>query len=52
MIWGGVIGFTAFWIIDMATAPTAAKDFDDEHALKPVAFLDQDRPTLDLALRF
>ncbi len=52
LIWGGVIAFTALWIVDMAHAPTAAKDYDDEHGLKPIAYIDQNRPTLALALRF
>lgn len=52
LIWGGVIAFTGLWIVDMAHAPTAASDFDDEHGLKPVAYLEQDRPTLALAYRF
>ena len=52
LIWGGVIGFTALWIVDMAHAPTATQDFDDEHGLKPVAYFDQDRPTVALAYRF
>ncbi len=52
LIWGGVIAFTALWIVDMAHAPTAAKDYDDEHNLKPIAYFDQSRPTFALALRF
>src|SRR6185369_5648356 len=52
LIWGGVIAFTALWIVDMAHAPTAAKAYDDEHGLKPLAYMDQDRPTLALAFRF
>jgi hypothetical protein len=52
LIWGGVIAFTGLWIVDMAHAPTAASDYDSEHDLKPVVFLDQNRPTLDLAYRF
>jgi hypothetical protein len=52
LIWGGVIAFTALWIVDMAHAPTAAKDFNDEHGLKPVAYLEQNRPTLAFAYRF
>jgi hypothetical protein len=51
-IWGGIIGFTALWIVDMAHAPTAAKDYNDDHGLKPVAYLEQDRPTLALTYRF
>lgn len=52
LIWGGIAAFTILWIVDMAHAPTAAKDFNDEHGLKPIAYLDQDRPTLALAYRF
>lgn len=52
LIWGGIIAFTGLWIIDMAHAPTAAKDYNDEHGLKPIAYLDQSRPTLALAYRF
>lgn len=52
LIWGGVVAFTGLWIVDMAHAPTAAKDYDEEHDLKPVVYLDQNRPTLDLAYRF
>lgn len=52
LIWGGVIAFTSLWIIDMAHAPTAAKDFNDDHGLKPVVYLDTNRPSLALAYRF
>jgi hypothetical protein len=52
LIWGGVIAFVGLWIVDMAHAPTAAKDYNDEHALRPIAYLDQNRPTLALAFRF
>ena len=52
LIWGGIIAFTGLWIVDMAHAPTAAKDYDDEHNLKPVASLDHNVPTLSLAYRF
>lgn len=52
LIWGGVIAFTGLWIIDMAHAPTAAKDYDDDHGLKPVAYFEQNRPSLALAYRF
>ena len=53
LIWGGIIGFTALWIVDMAHAPTAAKDYNDEHGLKPIVQLDlNQRPTLALAYRF
>ena len=52
LIWGGIVAFTGLWIVDMAHAPTAAMDYDEEHDLKPVVYLDQNRPTLDLAYRF
>ncbi|HVZ81649.1 MAG TPA: hypothetical protein VHE12_12745 [bacterium] len=53
LMWGGVIAFTGLWIVDMAHAPTAAKDFNDEHGLKPVAYLDfQQKPMVALAYRF
>jgi hypothetical protein len=53
LIWGGIIAFTGLWIVDMAHAPTAATDYDDEHGLKPVAYLGEDkRPTLALAYHF
>jgi hypothetical protein len=52
LIWGGIIGFTALWIVDMAHAPTAADEFNKEHNLKPVVSFDQDHPTLSLAYRF
>lgn len=52
LIWGGIVAFAGLWIIDMADAPTAAKDYDDEHDLKPVVSIDQNRPTLALAYRF
>jgi hypothetical protein len=53
LIWGGIIAFTGLWIVDMAHAPTAAKDYDDEHGLKPIAYLGQDnRPKLALAYHF
>jgi hypothetical protein len=52
LIWGGIIAFTGLWIVDMAHAPTAAKDYNDEHGLKPIAYLEQNRPILALAYRF
>jgi hypothetical protein len=52
LMWGGIIAFTGLWIIDMAHAPTAAKDYNDEHNLKPIVYMDQSRPTLALAYRF
>lgn len=52
LIWGGIIAFTGLWIIDMAHAPTSATDYNDEHGLKPIAYMEQNRPTLALAYRF
>ncbi len=53
LIWGGVIAFTGLWIIDMAHAPVAAKDYDDEHGLKPVAYMgENNKPILALAYHF
>lgn len=53
LMWGGVIAFAGLWIVDMAHAPTSAKDFNDEHGLKPVAYLDsQQKPMVALAYRF
>jgi hypothetical protein len=53
LIWGGIIAFTGLWIVDMAHAPTSAKDFNDEHGLKPVAYLDpQQKPIVALAFKF
>lgn len=52
LIWGGVIAFTGLWIVDMAHAPTAATDYDNEHGLKPVAYFEQNGPVLALAYRF
>lgn len=53
LIWGGIIAFTGLWIVDMAHAPTAATDYDDEHGLKPIAYMgDNNRPTLALAYHF
>jgi hypothetical protein len=53
LIWGGVVFFTGLWIFDMAHAPTAAADYNDEHSLKPVAYLNaQNQPTVALAYRF
>ena len=49
---GGAIAFGALWIIDMAHAPTAAKAYNDDHGLKPFAYLEDNRPTLALAYRF
>lgn len=52
LIWGGVIAFGALWIVDMADAPTAAQNYDSEHALKPFVYLNQNHPTIALAYRF
>lgn len=52
LIWGGVIAFAGLWIVDMAHAPTAAEDYNNEHGLKPVAYFDQTGPVLALAYRF
>ena len=52
LIWGGAIAFGAFWVVDMAHAPTAAKDYNDEHDLKPITYFENGRPTLALAFRF
>jgi hypothetical protein len=52
LIWGGVIAFGALWIVDMAHAPTAAKDYNDEHGLKPIAYFEKERPVLALAYKF
>jgi hypothetical protein len=52
LIWGGLIAFAGLWIIDMAHAPTAAKDYNDSHNLKPTFSLENDRPSLNLAYRF
>jgi len=52
LIWGGVIAFGALWIVDMAHAPTSAKDYNDEHGLKPIVYLEGSRPVLALAYRF
>lgn len=52
LIWGGIIAFTGLWIVDMAHAPTAATDYDNEHGVKPVAYFEQNGPILALAYRF
>lgn len=52
LIWGGIIAFAGLWIVDMAHAPTAAKDFNNDHGLKPVVFLGNNRPSLALAYHF
>ena len=52
LIWGGIIAFGCFWIIDMAHAPTAAQDFNNEHGLKPVVFFENDHPVLAMACKF
>lgn len=52
MIWGGIAAFTLLWVVDMAHAPTAASDYDAEHDLKPIAYMEQNSPVLALACRF
>jgi hypothetical protein len=52
MIWGGIIAFAGLWIIDMAHAPTAAKEYNDRYQLKPVLGLEGGRNGLTLAYRF
>jgi len=52
LIWGGIIAFAGLWIVDMAHAPTAAKEYNDRYQLKPMVQFDQDHPSLALALRF
>lgn len=52
LIWGGIIAFGGLWIIDMAHAPTAAQDFNNEHGLKPVVFYENGHPILAMAYKF
>jgi hypothetical protein len=52
MVWGGIAAFTLLWIVDMAHAPTAANDYDAEHGLKPIAYMERDCPVLALACHF
>ena len=52
MIWGGVAAFTLLWVVDMAHTPTAASDYNAEHGLKPIAYMDRDAPVVALAYRF
>jgi hypothetical protein len=52
MIWGGIAAFTLLWVVDMAHAPTAASDYDAQHDLKPIAYMEQNSPVLALACRF
>jgi hypothetical protein len=52
LIWGGIIAFGGLWIIDMAHAPIAAQDYDNEHGLKPVVYLENNHPVLALACKF
>jgi len=52
MIWGGIATFTLLWIVDMAHAPTAASDYNAEHNLKPIAYMEHDGPVLALSYRF
>jgi hypothetical protein len=52
MIWGGIAAFTLLWVVDMAHAPTAASDYDAEHGLKPIAYMEQGSPVLAMAYHF
>lgn len=53
LIWGGVAAFTVLWLVDMAHAPTAASDYNSEHGLKPIAYLNEEHaPVVALAYRF
>jgi len=52
MIWGGIAAFTLLWVVDMAHAPIAATDYNEEHNLKPIAYMEQDTPVLALACKF
>ena len=52
MIWGGIAAFTLLWVVDMAHAPTAASDYDAEHGLKPIAYMEHDGPILAMAYHF
>lgn len=50
---GGVILFGVTWLADMVHAPVAAKSYNDEHELSPVARFDSSgSPTFALAVRF
>ena len=37
---------------DMAHAPTAASDYNSEHGLKPIAYMDRNAPGLSFSLSF
>lgn len=52
MIIGGSLLFAVTWIVDMAHAPTAAEDYNDEFHLEPVASLTHHRLNFALACRF
>ena len=52
LIFGGVLLFGVTWIVDMAHSPTSADDYNHEFNLEPVAYLQDRRPTLAMALRF
>jgi hypothetical protein len=52
LVWGGVAAFTLLWIVDMAHAPTAASDYNSEHGLKPIAYMEPDGPVLAMNYRF
>jgi len=52
LIVGGALLFGVTWIVDMAHAPTAADDYNHEFNLEPVAYIQNDHPTLAMACRF
>ncbi len=52
LIWGGIIAFGGFWIVDMAHAPTAAQDYNNEHGLNPVVLFENNHPILAMACKF
>jgi hypothetical protein len=52
MIFGGVLLFAVTWIVDMAHAPTAAEEYNQEFNLQPVASVTNHQMSLALACRF
>lgn len=52
LIWGGIAAYTLLWVVDMAHAPTAASDYDEEHNLKPMAYMEKNAPVLAFAYKF
>lgn len=52
LIWGGIIAYLGLWIVDMAHAPTAATEYNNEYQLKPFVSFEQNHPNLSLAYRF